>query len=515
MRYVILCLLYLLLPTVSMAQVQTDTFYERGGVVGYCNTAPGPRSAIFLERLVNCFAQAPDGAVYQFTEEMLSMLEPVYMPIIAATLLLAITIHGYKITAGLTNSLGRDTFVLLIKIGGVLYLIYNFRFFHEAVIFISYNFADMVTNVMGDLGDVCDDDFPGHPSIWHKFDCMYEFFFGINSNNVVMGSIAVFFGFLFQGGLGTAIFFAYVYFMIMILLAGLRAVYVFIMAVITLSFCVVLAPFLVPTIFFASSFQYFSRYAKLVLSYMIQPMLLFAVMSMLLIVVEFMVFQGPASLYAKLSHDTVNPDTANYTTSVWPNYGNEYWIADVTGVAGSDPNARDNATSVLGFFNTMQMGPNPDVYAYTTEDAERCAEAAENEQYQVACGNSELDRGSEEVNQVTGTMSQLAKLTAVFQTLDFETLATQLGFDAADAGPYLADLLSSLIACCVMAYVMYVMVQAVPRISADLIAHEYKFGNISEAQMLGEPMLKKTLATTQASANKAGGMGNMVGNLFK
>ena len=453
---------------------------------GYCDV-DSDVNAVWIERLVDCFA-APNiqdergrnrsGMVYKVAEDIMGMLEPFYLPLVGVLVLLAITLHGYKLVTGNMESVQKETLVLLLKLGAITLFLFKFVWFHEAVIGISYSMANIVGQSVGSMADICQNG-SDTSTLWRQWDCVYNYLFGIGSNALMLGIIPFLFFFLFLPGLGTAIFFAGTYFVMTILLIGMRAVYIYLLAVVAMTFCVLLAPFFIPLILFGSTANYFKKYINLLLSYMLQPMLLFGVMAIFLVIMRFMIFTGPMSFYETFSGQPVTK--AGF-------FAQRAVHGDIEKVTTGDTIGADGKGSI-GSMATGAVSDTPDAYTLTPEERAICRGNGTS----VTKCIPEMKAASTAA--APGTQDPNMQVGLLLNNYDVQKLASEQG--SGNPLQYLINLLTSLIACCVMTFVMFTMLQSVPNISAALVDARINQASFAKTKTFGEDTVKGGVATAR------------------
>jgi hypothetical protein len=164
---------------------------------------------------------------------------------------------------------------------------------------------------------------PPDLAVWDNVDCLIETLVGgIFSPFTLTGGVI---GFLVSCLLSNAagIFIALMggYLIMQLLFAIARSLYIFISAYIAVSIMVMLSPIFVPLILFRATFSYFEKWLKMTISFMLQPVILFAYLAMLIIAVDYVVFTGPLSLYrAIITEDNwtgTTVDSADFNVATW------------------------------------------------------------------------------------------------------------------------------------------------------------------------------------------------------
>jgi hypothetical protein len=276
-----------------------------------CPCAPKP--GLWLERLVFCFADAPDGLLYNITQSLIALLKPYYLAIYAPLIMFATAIFGWKMATGGLRSLPKETFLFAVKLGAIVFFLAEFPAIHALVLRMVQGLAEIPSNALAGFSDICNFG-PGvrKPNLWAQFDCLFGKLTGVTVANpnpgspvsagLFMGMFGYILSYVFLPGWGAAIVMAGVSFIFALFGAALRAVNTYFMAIIAVSFLLLLAPIFVPMILFGATAARYESYLKTMIGYMLQPMILFLFMGIMMVALQFALFQGPGSLCGIISN---------------------------------------------------------------------------------------------------------------------------------------------------------------------------------------------------------------------
>lgn len=270
-----------------------------------CPCAPKP--GLWLERIVFCFASAPDGLVYNIMQDLILGVKDYYLAIYGPLIAFAIALFGWKMTTGQLQSLPKDTALFALKVGGVLTFLTMFPIIHGLLLRIVQDLTELVSTALNGFSDICNFG-PGvkKPNLWAQWDCMFGKLVGVSvadptgkvvGSGLFVGFWAYLLAFLFLPFPGLIIATAGIAAIFKLIAAALRAVNTYFMAIIAISFMMLLAPLFVPLILFGVSLSRFETWLQILIGYVLQPMILMLFMGIMTVALQYSIFQGPASLF--------------------------------------------------------------------------------------------------------------------------------------------------------------------------------------------------------------------------
>lgn len=285
-----------LVATVTPEPAHAYQFNSYGPPIGG-NGQVCPNGNGLTRRIVPCIRETIITAVNQFMGPFSAFMART----INALCVLAIALGGIWVTTGRVNAGLRDMSILFMKIGFVSVMTNNFGGMFSA-------FLDMMEDMLAMAGQYAISmsslsSSPNCPQfttnvmslkIWEQVDCAIENLLGgiYMGSSVGMGLA----GFLMAAFLSTTagIFVALLgfYIIFQFLYAIAKATYTFISAYLAFSFMVLISPLFIPCILLRSTKPYFDKWLRLTVSFMLQPMIVFAYISMLIVAFDQTVFVG-------------------------------------------------------------------------------------------------------------------------------------------------------------------------------------------------------------------------------
>lgn len=277
-------------------------------------------------RVAHCI----EAIVIQAAITFLDRFMPYYEAIVISAMVLAVTLYGALFALGAVSQPTSQTFILLFKIGAVAFFTLHFGGMVEEVFAIMKGLLAIVTNyVTVSTLSACSDN--GHLAgffdlprenltVWDKVDCLFITLLGITVvQTAVFGIIAVLAKFIVTGGIGLMIFAAAVMFMLMLLFAVARALFMYLSAVIAIAFLICISPLMIPLVLFSSTQDIFKKWLKNLANYMLIPVFLFAFLAMMVAAYDALIFKGPSSLYYAIASEASQEEGFNFRD--WLEYG--------------------------------------------------------------------------------------------------------------------------------------------------------------------------------------------------
>lgn len=267
-------------------------------------------------RVVHCI----QSIIEQAAKDFLAAFLPFYEAIVISVLVLGVTIYGAMIAMGTVQRPTGETFFFLFKLAAIGFFTLQFAQGVDWIFDIMRGLLDIVTNyVTVSQLSACSDD--GHlaqffelprdnPTVWDKVDCLFITLLGIGvAQTTAFGLIMVLSPLVFTGGIGLIIVIIAFFFMLTLLVAVLRAMKIYLSAVITVAFLLCVSPLIIPMLLFSHTRPIFDKWLKNLANYMLIPVFLFAYLSMIVAAYDAILFKGPSSLYyAIASEASQEPD---------------------------------------------------------------------------------------------------------------------------------------------------------------------------------------------------------------
>ncbi len=250
------------------------------------------------ERAVQCIR----GPVIATACEMLENNYTLFQSVVAACCLLAIIIMGFKITTGQMRRPLGEIGVLVIKITAVSYFSANLADWFPRILealdaTLEIVTAPLMQNVMvcGGVDDT---------NVWGRVDCLLMSLGGIGAVGLTGGLLGLVAGNALSAGnafmegadIGYTLFQVGLGMFVMAFLSFFRAVYGFIAAGVMIAFLIALAPMVLPCMLFRATTGYYNRWIGMLLSYCLQPFVIFGFMALTLTFMDVAIFRGEYSL---------------------------------------------------------------------------------------------------------------------------------------------------------------------------------------------------------------------------
>ncbi len=315
-------------------------------------------------RIAGCLRKTLDSAAAEFFLQFSDLLTVA----IGAALTLSMIVYGIMLAFGMVEKLGRDTFVLLMKMAAVITFVSNSQLIYDSILdamdgasaaVISYTppssaavdstgtKIDQTTCIKKMLEDIKNAD-KSQPIIapWLGVDCLLDTVIGIkkplksgdpspvfdgswfntkldnadpNKSNQGMSRALIF---LFFSSMQTSIVGVVLAVIGFIFIMGLlslvvRIFFIYIMGYMGIAFLVIISPLIIPLILFHQTKQYFDKWTKLLISIAIQPVIMLVFLVFTLTAVDLAAFSGKYSIMYRIAGDKsheANFDLNKYLT---------------------------------------------------------------------------------------------------------------------------------------------------------------------------------------------------------
>ena len=471
----------------SSSKGMLGNMMNSGGAI--CPCAPYP--SVWIERIIFCFAAKPDGLIYNSVGRIMTdgPYKTFYETMVYGTILFALVLFGLNLVLGSIRDLPKESFTLIFKIAGVVLFFNQFFEIYGAALDIIQTLSEIVSTAAGEIGNICEDMYQGtaagtSPTIWARWDCLFSKFTGlVGTSYLVTGIIGFSTGFFFEGGPAMAVYFGIGYVLMAILLIAMRMVYTYLVAIMAVSFLLLLAPLFVPMILFNYTYQTFSSWFKLIIAYLLQPMLLLLFSVLMLTAFEYAIFVGPTSLFASLTGQT---STNNYPKKAM-NFSDV--MSKATGGAVTD------SKSFMAFINQEQIFSFQQTTSTETNTTNQNAPDA-----MKPLGQKTGVLGPQ--HQTSGDTHPDASHEGGFKVpkIDLAGLAAHFGTDEAT---WLRRVMIQITASAILVFVLYNLVVTAPEITHDMLAQNLRNAGITKGRMIGEGEIKKGLAAAKEVGRRA------------
>lgn len=256
--------------------------------------------AYLVEYIVKC----TKAVVREAFQKFLQGFYPAVFRAGRVVLVLAVTIFGVMLATGAIEKSSRDSFVLLFKLGCVLFFIKPDTV--NQLFNMGMDSMDGLTDMVfqygkgGNSGRCFDND-----TLWDRLDCTLDVLIGTVKDTgsggaalqgVSRGSMHFFASSIASTSVGAIIGMLGFYVTYTILMATIKSIHTYLAAIIALAFILMFAPMFVPMIMFKVTRTYFDKWMRIATSFILQPVILFGFLSLMLIAMETMMLTGEGSL---------------------------------------------------------------------------------------------------------------------------------------------------------------------------------------------------------------------------
>ncbi len=259
-----------------------------------------------MKRMVICVQGLVIPATYHIMNDFAN--DYFYGPI-AAAMTLAVLFWGWLMVVGKHSAPMRDAFTVALKIGCVslfTYVLGKSSIWPDGLFPVLINIVDefsgIVTSYIGYSTSIKCAATLNQADVWGRVDCALNTLIGgIFDPSLLLAGLFGFFVCAFISGT-FGLFVALIGFACIatLVFALLRATYVTISAYVALALMAIISPIFITCVLFSVTRAYFDKWLKLTIGFMLQPMFLFAYLSMMLAAFDTVVYDGPYSIYRAL-----------------------------------------------------------------------------------------------------------------------------------------------------------------------------------------------------------------------
>ncbi len=362
-------------PTTTSAPLETlDPMQDYlSGLNGHCGVQMLPTSANqqlkFISPLVHCFQNIITSLVTGGTT-----IGPITIPgsggilqnmannlkaAVNAAMVIYVIIFGVKITTGMINNPRQEVFMHAIKLAFVAWLINGMGIMdmwymtlgaYESMLGVVITPATLTACPMTAVLSI--------DLVWDTMDCLFGKIIGWNTPNgynQTWQGVALLFSTLVakasQGGGGYLIAAFIANSMLTILFSFLQIAMAYIISMLGLMLMFSLAPLALPCMFFRVTYNYFEAWYKMIISFILQVVVLFAFTAFAFGIID-QIYSGPDGLEAmfggtKISNEVTRTDTLGTNTMYWQNFE-----AMFTGAM----EGKGDITMVVNFVSLLVLG---------------------------------------------------------------------------------------------------------------------------------------------------------------
>lgn len=287
-----------------------------------CEKFPG-----LVNRFGSCIKETILKTAVQYFDKMYSY----FLVALNATLTLGIILYGVFLAAGIIENanIKRDSMVVLLKVAFVAFFAANLEMIYFWVIdmmdgLIDLYFQFTTSQDEGKCSQVSNGFGP-----FSRLDCLLDLVIGIKTGDY-QGSYSEklsgdgvgrgFINFFFKAGISSSLgmLIAGVGFFIVytLIFTVIKITFIYLMALIGLSFVVMIGPIFIPLVLFKPTKEYFMSWVKLIATFGLQPVIMFAYVAMMIIAFDKAVFSGSNSLMSSIVGEQANSGS-NFNLNEW------------------------------------------------------------------------------------------------------------------------------------------------------------------------------------------------------
>ena len=263
--------------------------------------------------LVNRFGSCIKETVLKVAVEYFDKMYSYFRTALNIVLTLGIVLYGVFLAAGMVENVKRDSMIVLLKVAFVAFFAANLEMIYfwvidmmDGLIGLYFQFTNSMDE--GKCSAVSDGFGP-----FKRLDCLLDLVIGLKSSSY-QGSYTEklsgdgvgrgFINFFFKAGVSSSIgaLIAGVGFFIVytLIFTVIKVTFMYLMSIIALSFMVMLGPIFIPLVLFKQTKGYFDSWVRLIVSFGLQPVIMFAYVAMMIIAFDKAVFSGSNSLMSSI-----------------------------------------------------------------------------------------------------------------------------------------------------------------------------------------------------------------------
>lgn len=383
-------------------------------------------------RVVKCVRSA----VLQTTTGFINAFYDYLRYAIYAAITLCMTLFGVKLVAGLIEQPPRDTFILLLKIGSVLYFTADFPDIYAQLIGVSQGLMDIVSenihvsNALACGRTVAD--------VWERLDCSLDRLMGLAPGKLLItGIVSMLTGVILSGPWGIVVFLLGLIIIFTLVFSITNSVWIYLNAFTALAILAMISPLIIPLVLFANTKQMFDKWVKMIIGYTLQPVFLVAYLALMITAFDTVLFRGQNSVYFSIAGaEALEPNfsVGDYFERHKLYTSNPFKIMDLeTALDGEDPELKTENTTIFGR-----------TFGYAT------------------------DKITEKTGDIVGAVT--SKTTKIFFGFEIRFIDAKLWAEHRGISPQklIRDLLVAFISAGMMAYVLYSTLKFVPALGTEM-----------------------------------------------
>lgn len=328
-------------PAYAMGQASG----QQGTIANNCQKFQG-----LVNRFGSCIKETITQTAVQYFDKMYSY----FLTALNIFLTLGIVVYGVFLAAGMVDNIKRDSMVVLLKVAFVAFFAANLETIYFWVVdmmdgLIDIFFQFTTSQDEGQCSTVSQGFGP-----FSRLDCLLDLVIGIKSGSyqgsysqkisgdgVGRGLLNFFFKAGISSSLGMIIAGLGFFIVFTLIMTIIKITFMYLMALIALSFMVMLGPIFIPLVIFRQTKMYFDNWVRLIVSFGLQPVIMFAYVAMMIIAFDKAVFSGSNSLMGAIAGQQ---SSSNFNLNQWMQSNN----AVKRGSYGSEIKADDSTKDSEG-----------------------------------------------------------------------------------------------------------------------------------------------------------------------
>lgn len=457
--------------------------------------------------LTNKVASCIRDTLEKVTDKFFADFYPLVQGAIAGFLTLGVAIYGVMAAAGMIEKIGRDTVVIAIKYSMIGYFVLNTQMLYDLAINSMDDLAAAVVTFAPDKGTANENFGSDHITCmenmkkasaaakksynpaWLSMDCMIDSVIGIkmpedghvgrpaqgaagewiNDNlessdpGMSRGMLYLFFSSMSTSIVGillAIVGFVFIYGMLHLII---KALFVYLAGYIGIAFLMIFAPLFIPLVLFKRTKEYFDKWVKLIVSFMLQPIIILVFMIFSLAAMDLAMFSGDYSLMYRIAGEKSREEGFSLNKYLTDNKAiidkPSTLALQITGRETTEGQVSEQE-ALLKVFNSECIPSNMRI---DTALKERCSQA-----YPVKYWHESLD------------WEALAKA-RTNPAVERETGADN------DGEQISREVIAAALFCAMVVFVMNALLGVVPMIANDLIGDLYQSPNLSSPKLTSLP----------------------------
>lgn len=465
--------------------------------MAYCNTEINANPGQIIYPFVLCLTNyagpnsADNGFIPATTIAFMTStaVTGYFLPAVYAMATLLVSLFGIKLMLGDIQNIKGDTFNLVFKIGGVLYFMGNAPTIYGDLLNIMVGFNTIIGQMIQAEAPDAFCTGGGNQTLWQDMDCIFGFFLGLGAVAAIGGIVILLLLLIFTAGTGIFIVFAVLQLIFTLFFSVLRFIQVYVMSIMALSFIYVLGFFFVPLLFFKDTFRYFQKWLSYIMGYVLIPLVMYAYMGMMFVVMQQVIFTGPNSILYEAfgaksngAGQLVMPDSP--TDLVDPTVPDSNPFGKIQCAKNCTSNSDPTDTTCPSHYCTSQS------YSVGHLGVESHSQAVPTD---MGTGGTLKYNGQTAHQFDTSGHPTMVDMPFTYNIFDL----TQAAIDQADkksAVQYLIDIAISVVVAGLLAYIMFSLISYIPELASSLVSSGTGAGSqVTRAAVFGEAATMRTL----------------------